>query len=215
MKKENYISISMDIPKIQASSAKKSVDTPIKEEPDIKPVIKEEPKKETTKEIEKKTRTVEDLFSEVWTKDIKKTQEEKPTPDKRVLNEIQKKIQKSDINKAESISKRIQSLDASKKDDESSKSSTATEVNEYLAKIQALVYEYFYPPENSQGNAVTAVIELTSMGKVVDFRILIYSESDALNRECDKIKDRLSSVLFPKSPNNSSGVYKIILISEE
>ncbi len=216
MKKENYISISMDIPKVQTSSAKKIVDAPTKKEENIKPVIKDEPHKETTKAVEKKTRSVEDLFSEVWTQDIKKTQDIKePKIDKRVLDEIQKKIQKSDISKSESISKKIQSMDVPKTEDENSKSSTATEVNEYLAKIQALVYEYFYPPENSQGNTVTAVIELTPMGKVVDFRILSYSDNDALNRECDKIKERLSSILFPKNPSNSSGRYKIILISEE
>ncbi|MDT8338577.1 MAG: TonB C-terminal domain-containing protein [Sulfurimonas sp.] len=216
MKKENYISISMDIPKIQTSSAKKSVDTPIKKEEDIKPVLKEDAKPETTKTVEKKERSVEELFSDVWTQDIKKTQEvKKPKTDKRVLDEIQRKIQKSDTNRAESISQKIQSMDAQKTEDESSKSSTATEVNEYLAKIQALVYEYFYPPKNSQGNGVTAVIELSAMGKVIDFRILAYSDNEALNRECDKIKDRLSSILFPKSPSNSSGRYKIILISEE
>ncbi|TKI69708.1 hypothetical protein FCU45_06525 [Sulfurimonas crateris] len=215
MKKENYISISMDVPKIE-SSAKKTQDAPVKKEQEMKPVVKDEAKPETTTEVQKKVRTVEDLFSDVWTQDIKKTQEvKKPQTDKRVLDEIQRKIQKSDVNRAESISKKIQSMDAPKTEDESSKSSTATEVNEYLAKIQALVYEYFYPPKNSQGNAVTAVIELSSMGKVIDFRILAYSDSEALNRECDKIKDRLSGILFPKNPSNSSGRYKIILISEE
>ena len=139
----------------------------------------------------------------------------KPQTDKRVLDEIQRKIQKADANRAESISKKIQSMDAPKTEDESSKSSTATEVNEYLAKIQALVYEYFYPPKNSQGNSVTAVIELSAMGKVIDFRILAYSDNEALNRECDKIKARLGSILFPKNPDNSSGRYKITLISKE
>lgn len=215
MKKENYISISMDIPKIE-SSAKKSQEAPVKKEQDIKPVIEDQAKPETTKEPQKKVRTVEDLFSDVWTQDIKKTQEvKKSQTDKRVLDEIQRKIQKADANRAESISKKIQSMDAPKTEDESSKSSTATEVNEYLAKIQALVYEYFYPPKNSQGNAVMAVIELSAMGKVIDFRILAYSDNEALNRECDKMKDRLGSILFPKNPDNSSGRYKITLISKE
>jgi len=215
MKKENYISVSMDIPKIE-SSARKMQDAPVKKEQEIKPVVKEESKPETTKEPQKKVRSVEDLFSDVWTKDIKKTQEEKkPQTDKRVLDEIQRKIQKSDANKAESISKKIQSMDAQKTEDESSKSSTASEVNEYLAKIQALVYEQFYPPKNSQGNAVMAIIELSAMGKVIDFRILAYSDNEALNRECDKIKERLGSILFPKNPDNSSGRYKITLISKE
>jgi len=214
MKKENYISISMDIPKIESSS-KKNIEAPLKKEQETKPVI-DEAKPETTIEPQKKARSVEDLFSNVWTKDIKRTKEEKkPQTDKRVLDEIQRKIQKADTNKAESISKKIQSMDAPKTEEESSKSSTASEVNEYLAKIQALVYEYFYPPKNSQGNSVTAVIELSAMGKVIDFRILAYSDNEALNRECDKIKARLDSILFPKNPDNSSGRYKITLISKE
>ncbi|MGE4396722.1 MAG: TonB C-terminal domain-containing protein [Sulfurimonas sp.] len=215
MKKENYISISMDVPKIE-SSAKKTKEAPVKKEQEIEPVVKEESKLNSTTEVQKKVRSVEELFSDVWTQDIKKTQEvKKPQTDKRVLDEIQRKIQKADVNRAESISQKIQSLDTPKTDDESSKSSTATEVNEYLAKIQALVYEQFYPPKNSQGNAVTAVIELSAMGKVIDFRILAYSDNEALNRECDKIKERLSSILFPKNPDNSSGRYKITLISKE
>jgi len=68
--------------------------------------------------------------------------------------------------------------------------SSANEVNEYFAKIQALVYEYFEPPQNSQGYSVRAVIELSALGKFIDFRILDYSANIALNEECDKIKDR-------------------------
>lgn len=201
----------MEIPKIEAGSVKKSVDSPAKDEPVIKPAKEEESQKKPAQ----KTKTVQELFSNVWTKDIKKTQEQKPITQKRVLDEIQKKIQKSDANKAESISKMIESFDAPNKEDKNSKSSTATEVNEYLAKIQALVYEHFYPPKNSQGNSVTALIELSPLGKVIDFRILVYSDSDALNRECDKIKERLSNILFPINPNNSSGRYKITLIPKE
>ena len=100
-------------------------------------------------------------------------------------------------------------------DTKSSKTSTASEVNEYLAKIQALVYEYFYPPQNSQGNSVKAVIELSAIGKVYDFRILRYSSNSELNSECDKIKERLSTVVFPKNPDNTSGTYIIILTSKE
>ena len=66
-----------------------------------------------------------------------------------------------------------------------------------------------------QGNSVTAVIELSSIGKVIDFRILTYSDNEALNRECDNIKDRLDNVLFPENPSGRSGLYKVKLISKE
>lgn len=62
---------------------------------------------------------------------------------------------------------------------------------------------------------IKAVIELDSFGKVIDFRILTYSDSDSFNSECDKIKGRLINVLFPKNPDNKSGTYVINLISQE
>ncbi len=93
--------------------------------------------------------------------------------------------------------------------------STANAVNEYLAKIQALVYENFVPPPNSQGHTVKAVIELSAIGKVMDFRILTYSANSSLNDECDKIRDRLIGVLFPANPQNKSGSYIVMLTSKE
>ena len=103
-----------------------------------------------------------------------------------------------------------------KTEEETDKSaSTANEVNEYLAKIQAIVYQYFYPPDNSQGNSIRAVIKLSSIGKVIDFRILNYSGNDSLNKECDKIKERLISVMFPINPKSKTESYTIILKSEE
>jgi len=205
------------MPKIETSSVKKNVESPIvKKEIDKKTIVEDEASKESAKVEEKKVRNVEDLFSQVWTKDIKKAQKIKePTSDKRVLDEIQKKIKKSDVNRAESVSQKILSMDTSKIENENLKASSATEVNEYLAKIQALVYQYFKPPENSQGNSVTAVIELSSMGKVVDFRILTYSDNEALNRECDNIRGRLVNALFPENPSGRSGLYKVKLISKE
>ena len=99
--------------------------------------------------------------------------------------------------------------------DEASSESKAFEVNEYLAKIQALVYKYFYPPANSQGNTVKAVITLSAIGKVQDFRILNYSVNKSLNDECDKVKNRLLNVVFPKNPQHVSGTYTIILTAKE
>ena len=201
IKKDNYISVSIVTPKVVSNSVKKSVQKKIKQE-SVTPV--------KTKEI-----NIDNLFSDVWTKSIKKTEKTVKKINTRRLQEIQKKISKSDKNIVESISQKVKNIDAPKVDTKSSKTSTASEVNEYLAKIQALVYEYFYPPQNSQGNSVKAVIELSAIGKVYDFRILRYSSNSELNSECDKIKERLSTVVFPKNPDNTSGTYIIILTSKE
>ncbi|MCW8894233.1 MAG: TonB C-terminal domain-containing protein [Sulfurimonas sp.] len=196
LKKDNFISVSVDI-----ASAKKSV--------------KKSTVQKTVAPIEKKEVNIDNLFDNVWTQGVNKTEKKVKKVNNRRLLEIQKKISTSEVKNKDSITDKIKNIDKSQFDDKGSKASTATEVNEYLAKIQALVYEHFYPPQNSQGNSVEAVIELSAIGKVVDFRILRYSTNSALNSECDNIKDRLLRVVFPEHPQNSSGTYTITLTSKE
>ncbi len=196
LKKDNYISVSIDM-----SSANKSV--------------KKQSVQKNAAPVEKKELNIDNLFNSVWTQSIKPTKEVVKKVNNKRLLEIQRKIDTSDEKKVDSISEKLKSIDRSKPADQESKASTATEVNEYLAKIQALVYEYFFPPQNSQGNSVEAVIELSAIGKVNDFRILRYSANSELNSECDKIRDRLMRVVFPEHPDNRSGIYKITLTSKE
>ena len=198
LQKDNYISISMDIQPKSTKSAKKSVQpTPI-----------ESTVSEMPQDVD-----VNDLFSDVWTKKIQKKKVQ-PKDSKRI-KEIQKKIKTTEANRVESISEKLNELDTTKSNEENSPSSTANEVNEYLAKIQALVYRYFNAPPNSEGYSVVAYIELNSIGKVLDFRILTYSANDALNAEVDKIKNRLKSVVFPINPQNKSHSGKVIIRSKE
>ncbi|MFA5454103.1 MAG: TonB C-terminal domain-containing protein [Sulfurimonas sp.] len=200
---------------VKSSDVKKTVDKPIEKKEEEKPV-EEEPQKETVTKTEKKEINIDNLFSEVKTKTIKKTEEKViEKEDKRVAQELSKKSEKSDVTKVESAASKAQKINTENKSEKESKSSTGSEVNEYLANIQALVYEHFTPPENSQNKVVKAVIELNAFGKVVDFRILTYSDNAAFNSECDKIKKRLEKVLFPKNPGNKSGTYVVNLISQE
>jgi len=187
LKKDNYISISLELPKLQTSSTK-SVTTPVEEQSIVEP----------------SDVSIDDLFSDVWTKNIKKKKKIEKKVDNKRLQEIGKKSKKIDKKSVKPIVEKVNSNNAIQKSDDSQKDSTANEVNEYLAKIQALVYENFNPPPNSQGYSVKAVIELSSIGKVMDFRILNYSTSSSLNDECDKIKQRLMGVLFPINPQKKS-----------
>ena len=59
-----------------------------------------------------------------------------------------------------------------------------------------------------------AVIELSPLGKVLDFRILDYSASDALNKEADKIKSRIQNIIFPKNPDNETARVLVVLKPE-
>lgn len=198
LKKDNYISISLEMPK-KITSPKKSV---------VAPVVKESVKE--SKEV-----SVDDLFNDVWTKEIQKTKKKiKKTNNKRLL-EIGKKSKIVDKKDVKKVIEQKNINNAIEKSDDSKKDSTATVVNEYLAKIQGLVYENFIPPPNSQGNSVKAVIELSPIGKVIDFRILNYSASSSLNDESDKVKSRLMGLLFPVNPKNIAGSYIIILKSKE
>lgn len=201
LKKDNYISVSVDMPKVVTSSPKQMAEEPVVENKIIP---------EKAKDV-----NIDNLFSDVWTKSIQKPKEQEKKINNRLLQEIQKKINTSENNSVESLSQKVKSIDKAKVDDQNSKTSTADEVNEYLAKIQALVYEHFYPPSNSEGNSVKAVIELSSIGKLLDFRILTYSSNSSLNSECDKIKGRIVDLIFPVNPNNSSGKYIIMLTSKE
>ena len=200
LKRDNYISISLEIPKLQQSQPKRR-----------EKVSQVQP----STPIESKNVDIDDLFSDVWTKKIVQTKK-KVVPDnsKRIL-EIQKKIKTTEDNDVKSISEKVNNIDNVKTNKDSEASSTAQEVNEYLAKIQAIVYQYFKVPHNSEGHSVKTVIELNSLGKVLGFRVLTYSANEALNSEADKIRDRLIHVIFPKNPQNKSSRTVVILISKE
>ncbi|WP_321777947.1 cell envelope integrity protein TolA [Sulfurimonas sp.] len=184
LKKDTFITISLELPDIQTKAAQS-----LSEPKDV---------------------NIDDLFNDVWTKKINKKKKVEKKVDNKRLTDISKKSKKIKVTNEKNIQKSIEIT----KDNELKKSSTADEVNEYLAKIQALVYQNFIPPPNSQGHSVKAVIELTSLGKLIDFRILVYSENSSLNDECDKIKERLRVVLFPTNIQNQSFRATINLIPE-
>jgi len=198
LEKKDYISVSIEVPKVVTKKNNKTVNR----------VAESIVTSKESQDID-----VKDLFSDVWTKKIIK-------PKKKVINskrikEIQKQIKTVEKKSVESISQKISNLDAQEKSDESNPTSSGSEVNEYLAKINALVYKYFNPPQNSDGNSVKAVIELSAIGKVKSFRILTYSSNELLNAECDKIETRLIGVIFPINPKNKSSRTIVILTSKE
>ena len=201
LEKDNYISVSIDMTIAQAKKTINNLPKPITEE--------------ATLQIKQEDVNIDSLFSDVWTKKIKQVKNIPKKIDNRRLQEISKKIKTAKENQVKSVTDIFKNINTKDTSDESSSESKAFEVNEYLARIQALVYKYFYPPVNSEGNTVKAVITLSAIGKVQDFRILNYSSNEALNAECDRIKKRLSNIVFPKNPDNKSGTYTITLTSQE
>ena len=157
---------------------------------------------------------VNDLFSNVWTQKISHKKQPKKVNSKRI-QDIAKKIKTAEKNSVNSLTSKLENLEMNEVDKNQEQVSTANEVNEYLAKIQAIVYRYFHVPPNSEGESVKTVIELDPFGRMTDFRILNYSANDALNAEADKIKERLKNVVFPKNPQNRSSRTIVVLISKE
>jgi len=214
LKKDKYISISINI-----SSRENKTDTK---------VIKEQkqtnnPVQKIQSKIEKnisKNFNVENLFDDVWTKKIVLKEKKVKKIDNKIINskvlkEIEKKIKKLDVNAKKTISTQKDKIEKDENKIEKKAVSSADEVNEYLAKINSLVYKYFKPPQNSEGHSVKAVIELTALGKVTSFRILNYSANDSLNSECEKIGRRLLRIVFPLNPKKKSSRTIVILTSKE
>lgn len=214
LNKENYISVSIDLASGSQKQRVKPLDKTI-EIPKIEQTAElpqEDKKVEALKEM-----NIEDMFSNVWTKDIKKETPKKEEPlDTKRFQEIQKRIKTVPTNETPSIAKKAEAASSKSADESTNENkSSGNEVNEYIAIIHATVYQHFNPPQNSQGHSVEAVIELNAIGKLVDFRILRYSNNALLNEECEKIRNRLTTVLFPKNPNNRSERFTIILTSKE
>jgi len=200
LNKDTYVSISLETVVVPTKKANKN--TVIKKE-EVKTI-------EEVKEVD-----IGNLFNDVWTKDIKIEKKQENNVINKRLELIQKKILKTKENNVQSVEEVVQNESARRVEEETKKSSSGNEVNEYLAKIQAIVYKYFEPPANSQGHTVKAMIELSSYGKVLDFRILTYSENPALNKECDMIKERLLGVLFPSNPQNQSFTTTVLITSDK
>ena len=214
LNKENYISVSIDLTNASQKKNVKPVDKTI-ESPKAEPIA--EMPQEDTKSEALKEMNIEDMFSNVWTKDIKKDTPKKEEPlDTKRFQEIQKRIKTVPTKETPSLAQKVEAATTKNADENANQNrSSGNEVNEYIAIIHATVYQHFNPPQNSQGHSVEAVIELNAIGKLIDFRILRYSNNALLNEECEKIKNRLTTVLFPKNPNNRSERFTIILTSKE
>jgi len=163
--------------------------------------------------ISKKNVDIDDLFSDVWTKNI--TPSKKVPVDYRNLDAIQRKISKVTTNESVALDEKLHSVSKLLNKDNKQTISSAEEVNDYLAKIHTLVYKNFNVPSNSEGYSVKTVIVLSALGKLIDFRILTYSDNEALNHEVDNIKNRLKNIVFPLSVDNHSTTTIVILTSQK
>lgn len=212
LKKEDYIAVSLTLP-TQKPSKNRS-------KPDTKPTPKlTEPKPESSaKPVAPAETDISSLFSDVWTQkvDTKQKKTEKKIDTKR-LAAIEKRIKTTKKSETVQASEKLEKLELVKPAIKlvGSASSSAAEVNEYFAKIQAFVYEHFFPPAGSEGSSAKVRIWLDASGKLNDYRVIAYSGHAMFNSEVDRLKQRLEGVDFPGNPESRSIAIDIILTVQE
>jgi protein TonB len=209
MNKDDYISVSIAVP-LQKRS-RNHTETPAL-------ISKSAPASQPKAETPQVTEDVSTLFDNVWTQDVtsKKVSKKTPTDTKR-LSAIEKRIKTAKSEKSTEATEKIKSLKLARPSVAvvGSSASTAKEVNKYYAKIQAIIYDHFYPPVNSEGNSAKIHLELDGMGRVTAHRVLANSGNTLFDDEVDALMKRLGSVSFPKTPSGKPLDIQIILTAEE
>jgi len=215
MKKDNYISVSLNAVPVKPSKNDAK--------PDPKPTPVEPPKAEPEPEVAEATpepvnTDVSSLFDDVWTQsaDTKVVKKVEKVDAKR-LAAIEKRIVTKKSQKSQKASESIKALSLVKPSIEvvGASASTAPEVNEYLAKIHALVKSKFYPPASTEGESAKVRVKFDAYGKLTGYRVLVYSRSTMFNEEVDHLQKRLARMKFPENPDKKSISLEIILTVEE
>ncbi len=92
--------------------------------------------------------------------------------------------------------------------------STGPLVNEYHAKIQALVYTNFHPPAGSVGEMARVRMNISASGKLIGYKVISYSGNGTFNSEVDWLKDRLNTIRFPEHPEGKDTILEFILTAK-
>jgi protein TonB len=206
--KSQFISVSIEIndkkvteksePEPQVSSSK-PISEPVIEEPTVKP---------------KSIPEISDLFSKVKPEKIEKKPREEAKRNEQ-LNALEKELLThkeasrftDKVNKVDLVKPSIKMIVQG--------GSTGPLVNEYHAKIQALVYTYFRPPAGTAGEVARVRMNISASGKLIGYKVISYSGNSPFNSEVDWLKDRLNSIRFPDHPDGKDTVLDFILTAKE
>jgi len=217
MQKDNYISVSLntDVVIPTKNDAKPDPEPTPKEENVPEPVAADEEIETTPKSV---NTDVSSLFDDVWTQNADtKVVKKEAKPDAKRLAAIEKRIETKESKHSNRASEKIKTLELVKPSIEvaGASASTAPEVNEYLAKIHALVKSKFFPPASSEGESAKVRVDLDAAGHITGYRVLVPSGSNIFNEEVDRLYSRLKRVDFPVNPDGKSISLDIILTVEE
>jgi hypothetical protein len=229
--KSNFVAISLEtsssLGKTEVSTQPQKLhEKPIEKVHETKPEHKEMvlPKKETVplkslpqeKSSSSKVKTAQPEINDLFAT-VKTTRPPKPTKknssELAALNALEKEVLSS--KRSSQLFEKAKSLDLVKSDVQVISASTGANVDKYMAKIQGLVKRYFYPPTGSSGESSVILLRLDAMGKMINFKILRSSKNQSFNVEVNLLKDRLSSIRFPETPDGKEGVLTCTLTAKE
>lgn len=200
------------------------VDRPLtttkKKDAALTPVPKVE--KKSSLNTEKKTAPVEDissLFSEVKTQKIvhRKTPRTQKKIDSKRIAALQKRIKTTKKRATSATAEEVKKLALVRPSQVAggSKASGGAEVDAYFAKIQATIYDHFFPPANSEGSVAQVRVWLSASGKMTRFAILRRSGDPLFDAEVDALGKRLAGVTFARNPKGKDAVLDVSLVSKE
>ena len=185
-----------------------------------RPVPKEEQKPEPAPAAE--TAPAEDissLFSDVHTQKIvhKERPKEADKVDAKRVAALQKRIKTSEKRTTSATAEAVKNLALVKPSQEQggSKTSGGAEVNAYYARIQAIIYDNFFPPANTEGAVSLIRIWLSASGKMTRFEVLRRSGDTLFDEEVRALESRLKQVAFERNPKGNEAVLDVSLVSKE
>ncbi len=163
-------------------------------------------------EIQEAIPEINDLFSTV------KVIKTKPKPidnSKQLfeLNALEEKVLTT--HRESKLFDKAKTLDLAKSGVKMVASSSGPAVNEYNAKIQAIIYANFHPASGTEGFAARVRITISPDGRLVAYRVISYSGNTVFNAEVDWLKERLRQVGLPSHPHGVEAVFDIILTAKE
>lgn len=177
-------------------------------------VVSEKGKLQNDAKAAKQAPAISDLFSSV---PAQKTSKISDDSEKKleVLNEFERQISRPKATSQLAEKVKNTSLVKPAVKIVSNSGSTGPLVNEYHARIQALIYANYYPPTGSQGQSARVRLQVDGSGKLISYRIIAYSGNTSFNNEIDFLKERLRNLTFPANPDGKDSQFEIILTAKE
>lgn len=180
------------------------------------------PKVKSTKTAQESKPVVEDiasLFSDVTTQKIVHTKRPKPSEDIDLsrMASLTKRTKTSLKRAPSATAQQVKALKLVRPLQHGSSAATSggKEVDKYYARIQAIIYENFYPPVNSEGLVASIRIWISASGHLTRSKVLQRSGESFFDQEVSALQQRLEAIAFGANPSGKTTVLDVKLISKE